>query len=514
MTTAQHLRAILGIKLKRLREARGLTLAAVAARAGLSVSYLAEIELGRKTPRPARVLALADALGTSYDQLASATLDGEFGDLRGLLESPGLREFPFERFGLPASEILELLTRSPAEVSALLRALNDIARQHNIGLDRLLHAALRSYQELTGNFYPDLESEAERFVAELGIGPAGGSQRDALQHWVERELGTAVDDRTLAHRAPLRRLRAALIPGVHPRLLVNQGLTPTQRAFVLAREAGYRRLGLRARSWTSPPDREESFDQVLNDFRASYFAGAVLLPRVALLTDLRRMFRQARWDPGTLTDLLDRYEVTPETLMYRLSQLAPGEFGLRVHFLKFVDEGGVYRLVKQLNLSELPVPPGHGAAEHYCRQWLTTRLLRELGERRRRLRRGDCRPVAGIQLSRFAEGGDEFCCLGVAQPMPLRPDANISVTLGFRVDDAFRKVVRFARDPTIPRTVISTTCERCPLDASSCRERVAPPALLEASQARAAAARALSELETELVGSGGTWRASGPPGSP
>lgn len=500
MTTADHLRTILGLKLKRLREARGLTLSAVAARAGLSVSYLAEIELGRKTPRPARVLALAEALGTTYDQLSSSSLEGEFRDLRGLLESPALREFPFERFGLPASEILQLLSRSPAEVSALLRALNDIARQHNIGFDRFLHAALRSYQELTGNCYPDLEAEAEAFVAELGARAPGAGRREALQRWVERELGAAVDDQSLGRRAPLRRLRAALLTGERPRLLVNRELTPSQRAFVLAREAGYRRLGLRARSYTSPPDREDSFDQVLNDFRASYFAGAVLLPRGAVLQDLRRAFRQPRWRPETLTGLLDRYEVTPETLMYRLSQLAPGEFGLRVHFLKFVDEDGAYRLVKQLNLSELPVPPGHGGGEHYCRRWLTTRLLREVGDRRSRPARAPVAPVVGIQLSRFADGADEFCCLGLAQPMPLRPDVNISLTLGFRVDDAFLAAVRFARDPAIPRSIISTTCERCPLDAAACADRVARPTVLRAAEARAAEARALAALETELNG--------------
>jgi transcriptional regulator with XRE-family HTH domain len=499
MTTADHLRTILGIKLKRLREARGLTLSALAARAGLSVSYLAEIELGRKTPKPAKVLALAEALGASYDQLASTSLDGEFRDLRELLGSPALLEFPFERFGLPAAEILQLLSRSPAEVTALLRALNDIARQHNIGLDHFLHAALRSYQELTGNFYPDLEAEAERFVAELDGDPAGAGLGDALRAWVERELGTPVDDRTLTRRPPLRRLRSALTGGARPRLLLNRDLTPSQRAFLLAREAGYRRLGLRARSFTSPPDREDSFDQVLNDFRASYFAGAVVLPRAAVLRDLRRAFRQPRWRPELLTGLLERHDATPETLMYRLSQLAPGEFGLRVHFLKFVDDDGTYRLVKQLNLSELPVPPGHGGAEHYCRRWLTTRLLSELAAWQEAHPRGRPAPAPGVQVSRFVDGEDEYCCVGLAQPMPLRPDVNISLTLGFRVDAAFRKAVRFARDPAIPHAVISTTCERCPLDAAACDDRVAPPTLLRAAETRAAQARALAALDGELA---------------
>jgi hypothetical protein len=311
-------------------------------------------------------------------------------------------------------------------------------------------------------------------------------------------MGVSVDAIALGSEPRLKAIRAVRFEGGR-RLLINPALTDSQRAFALAREAAYHRLGLRARSWVSPPEAEGSFDQVVNDFKSSYVAGALLLPRAAVVADLRKWFRQTRWRPEVLLELMERYQVTAETLMYRFSQLAPGEFGLRVHFLKFRDDHGDYRLVKQLNLSDLPVPPGHGGGEHYCRRWLTTRLLADLAASRQRHPKRSPRPAIGVQLSRFLDGPDEFFCLGLSLPAALDPAVNISLTLGFKVDDAFRQTVRFAADREVSHALISSTCERCPLDQAACRHRVAPPRAWRREQAREAQRRALASLRDRAI---------------
>jgi len=502
VTTTAHLRTMFGVKLARLREAKRLTLSALAGRAGVSTSYLAEIEAGKKYPKAEKILGLAEALDTTFDELVSSRVDPEYAPLKGFLEAPGLRDFPFERFGLPREQLVHLLSRSPTEVAALLRTLNDVARQYNIGVEHFLHAALRSYQELTGNYYPDLELAAEQFVD--AILPRAGSRpplqgaplAEALERWVRGELGVRVDTEALGREPSLRHVRAVRLAEGSPRLLLNPELTPSQRAFALAREIGYQRLGLKARSDVSPPNAESSFDQVLNDFKSSYFAGAVVMPRRTVLADLKRLFRQPRWHAESLLGLLDRYEVTAETLMYRLSQVAPGELGLKVHFLKFRDDNGDFRLVKQLNLSELPIPPGHGGGEHYCRRWLTTRLLTDLAASQHRHPKRQPGPLIGVQVSRFIDGSDDYFCLGLSLPASLEPDVNISLTIGFRADERFQKTVRFAKDRSIPRTLISTTCERCPLEPSACRDRVAPPHLYLHHRIRAEQTQALAALRS------------------
>jgi len=58
----------------------------------------------------------------------------------------------------------------------------------------------------------------------------------------------------------------------------------------------------------------------------------VLLPRGALTDDLRAFFKLPTWQAESLLHLLDTYRVTPEALMYRISQLVRSQFGFRGHF--------------------------------------------------------------------------------------------------------------------------------------------------------------------------------------
>jgi transcriptional regulator with XRE-family HTH domain len=499
MTATLNLKSILGIKLKRLREARRFTLAEVSRRTGVSTSYLAEIEAGKKYPKPDRLLQIAQGLDCPYDELISTKLDQDLEALQAVLNVPGVRDFPFERFGVPVADLVKLLTRSPNEIRALLRTLDGVARQYNIEVEHFLRAALRSYQELTGNYEEAIEREAEAFARLLGRPAKRGPAVAALRAWVLAHCVREIDDRRLAAvGSTLRRFRAVRVPGARDRLLIHPGLSESQVAFVLAREAGYHRLGLKARSLTTPSSHEDSFEQVMNDFQASYFAGAVLLPRGPLVADLRKFFRLPTWQPPALLRLLELYRVTPETLMHRISQLAPSQFGLRAHFIKFSDEDGQLRLVKALHVPGLSMPPGFLANEHYCRRWLATRLLLELRARRARLSRDDGNPLVGAQHSRFVEDRqDGSLVIGLALPQPLRPDVNISLAVGFRPDDTLFRTVRFARDPAVPEVLVNGTCERCALGDEACRERAAPPTRHLRDLARARQQEELGRLSSE-----------------
>jgi XRE family transcriptional regulator, fatty acid utilization regulator len=473
-----NVKAIFGLKLKRLRETRHLTLAELSARTGVSTSYLAEIEAGKKFPKPERIFQIAKGLDSTYDDLISTKLGEDLEALEGLLNTPGVRDFPFETFGLPIADVVKLLTRSPNEVRALLRTLSDVAQQYNIGVEHLLRAALRSYQELIGNYDEAIEREAAEFAASLGMLPRGGWNLVALRDWVQQHAVQEIDETLLGSKPTLRMFRAVRVPGPPSRLLINPRLTDFQKAFVHAREAGYLRLGLEARSLATPPNREDSFEQVLNDFQASYFAGAVLLPRPALTDDLRGFFKLPTWQAEALLHLLDTYRVTPEALMYRISQLIANQFGFRAHFMKFTDHDGNLRLMKALHLASPRVPSGLPAQEHYCRRWLGTRLLVDLRERQRRQPKRSTAPLVGVQYSKFA--GDDspgYLDIGLALPQPLDPAVNISLTISLEVDEKLLKTVRFVRDRTIPQVLVNGTCERCPLLPDECVDRVAPPAI-------------------------------------
>ena len=485
-------KVIFGMKLRQFREQAGLSLTDFAARTNLSSSYVTEIEHGKKYPKAEKIARMAEVLERSYDELVSIRLNEELNPLAGFLGSSLLHNFPYHLFGISPAQVVELLTRQPAEASALVNALLGIAEQYNIGVEHLFRSALRSYQELHENYFPELEQAADDFARTSGIQSDPTTALGELRALIENRFGYRLDDRRLESHPKLQRFRSVLVAkNKNSRtLLMNPALTGFQKKFILAREIGYQVLGLKERAFTSAPEHVDSFEQVLNDFKASYFAGALLINRERLLSDLREFFALAAWDPARFRAFLDRYEVTPEIFMYRLTEVLPRYFGIKMHFLRFNQEGGQYHLVKHLNMSQVLIPGGTGVNEHYCRRWLAIRILKEFD--RPRATGAIDEPVVDAQLSRFIDTDARFLCIAMARRLALNRRAASSVSLGFRLDEGFERAVKFAADPAITRLDIDGTCERCRLTEAECRDRVAPPYLLEIQRAR-------REIEQELI---------------
>ena len=483
---------IFGMKVRQARLEAGLTLTDLARQCEMSASYLTEIEKGRKYPRADKIVKMAAALGKRYDDLVSIKLDPSLRYLETTLASATVRRFPFEEFGLEPADALGLVTRDPDRASALLHAIVEITRRYDLKEEEFLRAALRSYQEIHENYFPDLEDAAESFTQEFGA--RYGLDEEplvplaTLEAILLNEYGYTIDDTAIAATEELRHYRALLLPGRRPQLFINNRLYARQVRFILAREIGYRYLGLKERSLTSTTDEVTSFQQLLNDARAAYFGGALIMPRGRFLADLEDFFALPAWDPEPFSAMLTTYDVTPEMLLYRFSELIPQFFGLKLHFLRFHHTTGTddYQLVRHLNMNQLLVPSGIGLFEHHCRRWLSIRLLPDAA--------ANPLPV-GVQISEFLETGEKFLCLGFGRPMVLTPGVSSSVIIGFRVDAELHKAIRFLDDPDIPRTIIHETCERCPLRPDQCAVRAAPPAILLARREQTARKIALNQLK-------------------
>lgn len=464
------------MKVRQARLEAGLTLSELASRAEMSASYLTEIEKGRKHPRADKIVNMAEALGKQYDDLVSIHLAPSLTHLEAALTSPLLQKFPFEEFGLELADLVTLLTRAPDQMSALLHAISEIGRIYDMREEHLLRAILRSYQELNDNYFPDLEEAALRISERFGLVNDLPVSAERCVQILTEEYGYTVKRDLVAVDPALRHYRAVSVRGAQPRLLVNSALLPRQLKFLVAREIGHQFLGIKERSFMSPPDRVDSFQQVFNDFRASYLAGALLMPRAAILADLQAFFDERAWQPDFLRDMLKRYDVTPEMLLYRFSELIPQFFGLNLHFLRMQHgEDEQYHLVKQLNMNRLRLPSGGGIDETHCRRWLTVRLLTAPGAAAATAEE----PYAGVQMSEFLHSRERYLCMGFSRPLMMASGKRSSVIVGFRVDGDFRNTVRFADDPAIPTQVIHDTCERCPLAPEACAERAAPPVIWE-----------------------------------
>jgi hypothetical protein len=493
---------IFGMKVRQARLEAGMTLTDLARVTEMSPSYLTEIEKGRKYPRADKIVKMAEALGKGYDDLVSIKLAPSLRYLETALSSTTIRRFPFEEFGLEPADVLQLMTREPDRASALLHAVLEIARRYDLKEEDFIRAALRSYQEIHENYFPELEEAAQAFTAEYGPRydfSDGRPSLAALERLLREVYSYEIEDQVIAATAELASFRSVLLPGVRPVLLINGRLYTRQIRFILAREIGYHVLGLKERSLTSTPDRVESFQQLLNDMKAAYFAGALLMPRAQLLADIEDFFSLPAWDPEPLSAMLVSYDVTPEMLLYRFSELVPEFFGIKLHFLRFHHAAGSddYPLIRQLNMNQLLVPSGIGLEEHHCRRWLSIDLLREATGTDGRP--ADPLPV-GVQLSEFLETQERFLCMGFGRRMVLSPGVASSVIVGFRVDADLRQTIRFLDDPAIPHVIINETCERCPLTPDQCGLRAAPPHILEARREQMARKLALSQLQRRLAG--------------
>jgi transcriptional regulator with XRE-family HTH domain len=492
---------IFGMKVRQARMEEGMTLSEFASSCDLSPSYVTEIEKGRKYPRADKIMKIAEALGKDYDDLVSIKLAPTMTYLESTLSSNMLQRFPFDEFGLEAGDLVNLLTREPEKASALMHAILDMIRRYDVGEEDFLRAALRSYQEIHENYFPDIEDAVLSFLADYGeeynISDEEPVSLEALTAMVTKEFGYELDYETIGQFDELSAFRSVFVPGKPPRLLINSKLYPRQVKFLLARELGYKYLKLKERSQTSTPDEVHSFQQLLNDFRAAYFSGALLIPRKAILADLEAFFSKITWDPQPLDDMLAKYDVTPEMLFYRFSELIPQHFDIQIHFLRFHQEGETFRLIKHLNMNQLLVPGGIGLQEHYCRRWLSMRLLQEMAERQES---GDENlfPSPDVHISRYLEAEERYLAFGYARSLLLSPGVNSSVTVGFRLTPDLSRTVKFLDDPAISHVVINETCERCPLTPEECQVRVAPPTKLQARKVEKARKKALNRAVAQL----------------
>ncbi len=502
--TPENLRYILGLKVKALRQRRGVSLTELAAQSGLSVSYLSEIENGRKFPTPEKLIQLADTFEIGYEELVSPQLSGELDPLAVFFRSEFVTEFPFGLFGLQAGDLLGLVKHDPAKAAAFVQTFLEIGRSYDMQVEQFLLASLRTYQRLHANYFPELEEAAREFRLARGWS-SGGTQAEGLREWLEDDLGYVIVDDVLPSLPELANLRSVFLPGDPPRLLVNPQLAPSQRAFIYGREIGFRELQLDQRERTPTWLRVESFEQVLSDFKASYFSGALMVDGDVLANALAEFLSHETWDSEAYTKLMRDFGATPELFAYRVSQVLPGRLGLdKLYFMRFHHLVGTdqYEMNKMLNLTGMAVPRGVGLTEHYCRRWVTTRALKELDERLEagegRSHFRDVAPLVRAERVQFVQEGAEFFVITVA--LPLRePNKTSSITLGFLIDESFKRVAKFWDDPSLKRTQVGLTCERCPIPAEGCELRRVGPVFQERALRQERQAEALRRLREEGV---------------
>jgi predicted transcriptional regulator/DNA-binding XRE family transcriptional regulator len=436
-----------GAKLREIRVRLGMTQAAYAAKLGVSLPYLNQMENNHRPVSARVVLALAAEFGVDVTELAAGTSERIVADLREAFADPLFGEPP------PAADIQLVASNAPG----LARALLTLHRAHRETEERLaqLNEALgrdegalvaqpweevRDFFHYCDNYIDAIDRAAERFAA--GLAP--GDRRAALATWL--------DGRGIALTAEPGAALRSYDPAARRLTVAAAAPPPTQAFQVLHQIARIEHDELMEATLDLARFRTDAARAICKTGLANYFAGASLLPYA-------RFHEAARTLRHDLEALALAFDASIEQVAQRLSTLQrPGARGIPFWFVR-VDQAGT--ITKRHSAARLQFARFGGA----CPLWNVHQAFE----------------TPGRFLRQLAETPDgvRYLCLAreISKPGPSfrAPVQRFAIGLGCEIAHAGALV--YADDLDLGNDAayqpIGVSCRICPRRA--CHQRAVPP---------------------------------------
>ncbi|CAN5658556.1 propionyl-CoA assimilation transcriptional regulator PccR [soil metagenome] len=434
-----------GEQLRALRRGVGLNQAAMAARLGISVSYLSQLESGDRPLTPAVTAALRRRHpGALIESEAPAM---RLSGLTAALADPVLPPAPspdaIARLAEERPEIADRIIALHAAVRAAEERLQMVEESMTSGISgaggRMPWEAVRDWFHIAGNYVDPLDRAAEALAETLGEDETALIARLA-GHGIA--IVAAADD-----AAPLRafdRQRGTLT--------LNGAMPPESRRFLIAHQlvalefAGAIEEIVDTASVSSSEARN-----LLRIGLANYAAGALTMPYARFRATARAM----RHD---IDRLCRRFGVSFEQACHRLSTLQrPGAEGIPFYFCR-VDMAG--NITKRHSATRLQFARFGGA----CPLWIVHEAV----------------AIPDRIVVQHAETPDGVRYVSMAKGL-VKPSGSFTrsprryaVTLGCEAEHAADFVYADALDRTAPPIPIGISCRLCPRD--DCDQRAFPPA--------------------------------------
>ncbi|WP_159592917.1 helix-turn-helix domain-containing protein [Chelativorans xinjiangense] len=327
-----------GARIRRIRNAKGLTQTAMAEGLGISPSYLNLIERNQRPLTVQLILKLASVYKVDPEELQGesgaslAALKEVFSDPLLAGELPGEHELVEVVEAAPnAAAALAKLYRAYREQAARLSDLSEMlareGRATAISATRLPVDEVREIFERHANYFPALEEEAEAFHRML---EAGEDLAGALKTWLRSEHGIAV-----------RVLPADIMPNWRrrydrhsQRLFISERLSAADRLREIAVEACLIRMQVAVAAGIETLKLGSNEARRLARFELGRYAShALMMPYQAFLAAAER----TRYD---IEVLAARFHVSFEQAASRLTTLArDGAAGVPFFMLE-VDNAG------------------------------------------------------------------------------------------------------------------------------------------------------------------------------
>lgn len=450
-------KVFVGVRLKRLREERGLTQVALAEALGLSASYLNQLEKNQRPLTVPVLLKINQIFGVDVQLFSEGDEARLISDLREVFADPANGET------VSLSEIREIASGMPA----LGRAVTALHRRYRHALERAdaiagelglgrggveTLAAPMPYEQVRDFFYAHhnhfavLDEAAERLFETAGL--VIGDTADGLARHIERRHGVRVTITAPGNGSAQRRFDPS------GRILELSGrLDANQRAFQIATQLGLLEMEAEIERLATAAAAGSSETHALARIGlAAYFAGALIMPYTAFLSAAEA----ERYD----IDLLSRrFGGGFETICHRLSSLQrPGAAGVPFFFVR-VDRAG--NISKRQSATDFHFSRVGGT----CPLWNVYEAFAQPGR----------------TLTQVARMPDSRTYLWVARTIHHAvggygdPDKTFSIGLGCDIRHAGRLVYSKGLDLDDPSaaTPIGAGCKVC--ERPACPQRAFPP---------------------------------------
>ena len=397
----------LGTKIRNLRKRNHLTLDDLSSRclridveSAPSVSYLSMIERGKRHPAPAMLAVIAEVFQKEADWFLDDVVPddeaivpdkGNRGGTRGMTLEPGF---------LFSTEILQ-------------NAIPEMLSQTGVSGRQFAHLLIRAHQENHQNHFPELERAAEDVGKKrmpLDVEALSGICADMGMtiRWFTRLPKAAAARMTLKDTTVVRSFFDPPSTIYVNRLMKTQ---PARLKYDLAHYIGHKVLhdgdGVKSVITTGPLAAGDTRDRMLDidtssavdskdivhawrDFECSFFAGALLCPKVPF----RRLLEQRAHD----TSVAEAIEVTTAVAMRRMTAVSSYPHW---HYFDAYPPGQLHAVYRG---NGIPLPWGNmRLVQDPCRHWAVFRMIDS----------GDDRPSAQISVLDVGAEPRIYCCESV-----------------------------------------------------------------------------------------------------
>lgn len=343
----------LGRRVRERRTQMGMKLEQLASAVDRAPSQISAIENGKREPSLPMLRALAQALRCSIDEL----LMDEAPSARAALEIAVERAQRGAVFSSLGIQPIRVSKTTPDEtLKAILGLHQEVERLHRERAAtpeeaRRANTELRAEMRVQGNYYAELESEAQQLLRATGY--SGGPVSQQLISNIAENLGF-----TLHYVNDLPHSTRSVIDRRNSRIYLGSNLPSRD-----ARAPILRALASLVCAHEEPRSYAEFLKQRVE---ANYLAGAVLLPERAAVEYLAEAKKQRQI---SMEDLRDAFGVSYEMAAHRFTNLATTHLDLDVHFMK-VHESGT--LVKAYENDGVRFPSdalGNLEGAMVCRNW-------------------------------------------------------------------------------------------------------------------------------------------------